>query len=118
MYHALNKSYSDFTEVMRNLGYPGMISMDSFTSPNFVLVADILYWLVQRYDPSTDLDDSISTETERIQFLKSAAQEMVSYSVFVSEHQHLISNNTMNNSFSKQGSSLISRDSMGQIDWQ
>lgn len=33
---------------MRALGYPRVISMDNFRSPNFMLVADCLEWLVQR----------------------------------------------------------------------
>ncbi len=37
-----------FTEIMRALGYPRLISMENFRLPNFELVADCLYWLVQR----------------------------------------------------------------------
>jgi hypothetical protein len=59
----------DFTEIMRALGYPRLISvspmssvpqnlfdllkyylfrqMENFRSPNFELVADILYWMVK-----------------------------------------------------------------------
>ena len=33
---------------MRSLGYPRLISMENFRQPNFELVADCLYWLVQR----------------------------------------------------------------------
>lgn len=38
-----------FVEVMKDLGYPRLISLDSFRQPNFELVADCLYWLFQRY---------------------------------------------------------------------
>lgn len=38
----------DFTEMMRALGYPRLISMDNFRSPNFPLVSEILQWLVRR----------------------------------------------------------------------
>lgn len=41
--------YAAFTEIMKSLGYPRLISMENFRLPNFVLVADCLYWLVQRY---------------------------------------------------------------------
>lgn len=34
---------------MRALGYPRLISMENFRTPNFELVADTLYWLVHRY---------------------------------------------------------------------
>lgn len=39
----------DFTEMMRALGYPRLISMENFRTPNFTLVAEILTWLVKRY---------------------------------------------------------------------
>lgn len=37
-----------FTEMMKSLGYPRLISLDNFRSPNFELVADCLHWLIQR----------------------------------------------------------------------
>lgn len=40
---------TDFTEMMRALGYPRLISMENFRTPNFTLVAEILTWLVKRY---------------------------------------------------------------------
>lgn len=40
---------ADFTEMMRALGYPRLISMENFTTPNFTLVSEILIWLVKRY---------------------------------------------------------------------
>mmetsp|Transcript_8959 Transcript_8959/g.16123 ORF Transcript_8959/g.16123 Transcript_8959/m.16123 type:complete len:420 (-) Transcript_8959:14-1273(-) len=70
----------NFTEVMRSLGYPRMVSMENFRNPNFELVADCLYWLLQRYDPGTDVSDDISTETDRVIFLKSVAQVMLTKS--------------------------------------
>ena len=39
---------TDFTEMMRALGYPRLISMENFRSPNFPLVAEVLIWLVKR----------------------------------------------------------------------
>jgi len=38
-----------FTEMMKSLGFPRMISMENFRLPNFELVAECLYWLVQRW---------------------------------------------------------------------
>jgi len=35
--------------MMRALGYPRLISMENFRTPNFPLVAEILTWLVNRY---------------------------------------------------------------------
>ena len=40
--------FADFTEMMRALGYPRLISMENFRSPNFALVAEVLMWLVKR----------------------------------------------------------------------
>ena len=96
----------NFIEILRNLGYQHTIrcaaraipngrrycrsvvrgppadcrrrlrSFDSFRQPNFVLVADILYFLVQRYDPSLRLSQDIETENERVTFLKTIAEVM------------------------------------------
>ena len=48
--------------------------MESFRTPNFVLVSDVLYWLMQRYDPNVDIPEKISTKEDRIIFLKSIGQ--------------------------------------------
>lgn len=70
--------FSDFTEMMRGLGYPRLISVDNFRTPNFELVADILYWMVKRYDPDISISDSIDTEGDRVEFLTSAVRAMMS----------------------------------------
>ncbi|KAJ3114175.1 Clusterin-associated protein 1 [Phlyctochytrium bullatum] len=62
-----------FCEKMRALRYPKLISMDSFRTPNFDLVADILHWLVKRYDPKFEISDDVSTEQDRVIFIKSIA---------------------------------------------
>ena len=72
-------SYRDlrnFTEMMRALGYSRLISMENFRSPNFSLVAEVLIWLVKRYDPNADLPTDIDTEQDRVIFIKSVAQFM------------------------------------------
>mmetsp|Transcript_3464 Transcript_3464/g.3809 ORF Transcript_3464/g.3809 Transcript_3464/m.3809 type:complete len:408 (-) Transcript_3464:146-1369(-) len=61
----------NFCEIMRALGYPRLISMENFRKPNFELVADILFWLAQRYDPNTDISDDIDEEKHRVEFIKS-----------------------------------------------
>ena len=66
----------NFTEMMHTLGYPRLISMENFRQPNFSLVAEILTWLIQRYDPSADIVTDIETEQDRVIFIKSAAQLM------------------------------------------
>ncbi|KAI8815595.1 Clusterin-associated protein-1-domain-containing protein [Fimicolochytrium jonesii] len=65
-----------FTEKMRSLGYPKLISMESFRLPNFDMLADILLWLVKSYDPSAEVHEDVDTEQDRIIFIKSIAQLM------------------------------------------
>ena len=62
--------------MMRSLGYPQVISMEAFRTPNFELVAELLYWLVKRYDPDAAISDEIGTETERVRFLKAVGTLM------------------------------------------
>jgi clusterin-associated protein 1 len=68
----------NFTEIMRALGYPRLISMENFRKPNFELVADILYWMVKLYDPETTVNDRVEFENERVQFLTSIASTLAS----------------------------------------
>lgn len=56
---------------MRQLGYPRRISLENFKLPNFPLVAELLYWMVQRYDPTADVSDNIDEEDDRVNFIKS-----------------------------------------------
>lgn len=66
----------NFTEIMRALGYPRLISMENFRKPNFELVADILFWMVRLYDPETSVSDRVEFENERVEFLTSIASTM------------------------------------------
>ena len=52
--------------------------MENFRTPNFALVADILFWLVQRYDPNANIPDGIDTESQRVHFLQTVAQVVAS----------------------------------------
>ncbi|XP_073998190.1 clusterin associated protein 1 isoform X1 [Rhodnius prolixus] len=72
-------SYRDlrnFTEMMRTLGFPRLISLENFRIPNFTLIADILIWLVKRFDPDADIHDSYTTEEDRILLIRTAAEFM------------------------------------------
>ncbi|XP_078114873.1 clusterin-associated protein 1 homolog isoform X2 [Sander vitreus] len=62
--------------MMRALGYPRLISMENFRTPNFTLVAEILIWLVKRYEPQMDIPTDVDTESDRIFFIKAVAQFM------------------------------------------
>ncbi|KAJ8364151.1 hypothetical protein SKAU_G00129820 [Synaphobranchus kaupii] len=66
----------NFTEMMRALGYPRLISMENFRSPNFTLVAEILVWLVKRYEPQMDIPSDVDSESDRVFFIKAVAQFM------------------------------------------
>ena len=58
-------SYRDLrslTEMMRALGYPRLISIENFRSPNFQLVSEMMAWLVKRFDPNADLPSEVDTE--------------------------------------------------------
>jgi len=69
-----------FTERMKALGYTRVISMDNFRTPNFELVSEILYWLLNRYDPNArnsqgaEITDDIETEALRVQFVRDTCQ--------------------------------------------
>nr|XP_021147542.1 clusterin-associated protein 1 isoform X2 [Columba livia] len=67
---------ADFTEMMRALGYPRLISMENFHTPNFRLVSEVLLWLVKRYEPQTDIPPDVDTEQDRVFFIKAVAQFM------------------------------------------
>jgi clusterin-associated protein 1 len=60
----------NFCEIIRGLGYPRPISMENFKNPNFELVADILFWFSQRYDPESFIQYNIDTENDRVVFIK------------------------------------------------
>ncbi|CAK9803847.1 Clusterin-associated protein 1 [Anthophora plagiata] len=66
----------NFTEMMRVLGYPRLISVGNFRLPNFPLVAEILVWLVKRFDPDADISSEHNTEEERISLIRAVAEFM------------------------------------------
>ncbi|KAK7200312.1 putative intraflagellar transport protein A1 [Novymonas esmeraldas] len=63
-----------FSETMRLLGYPRLISMESFREPNVELVADCLYWLINRYEPSAEVTFNIEREHNRVTFFKQVCE--------------------------------------------
>ncbi|KAK0071750.1 hypothetical protein PV326_000901, partial [Microctonus aethiopoides] len=66
----------NFTETMRFLGYPRLISLSNFRSPNFNLVAEILTWLISRFDPDIDMTMEYKTVDDRVLFIRRAAEFM------------------------------------------
>ncbi|XP_011335796.1 clusterin-associated protein 1 [Ooceraea biroi] len=72
-------SYRDlrnFTEMMRVLGYPRLISLMNFRVPNFPLVAEILVWLVKRFDADVYIPSDHDTEEQRVGLIRSVAEFM------------------------------------------
>ncbi|KYN08642.1 Clusterin-associated protein 1 [Cyphomyrmex costatus] len=61
---------------MRVLGYPRLISLANFRMPNFSLVAEILVWLVKRFDPDVDVYNDHDTEEQRVTLIRSVAEFM------------------------------------------
>lgn len=73
-----SKNYSiDFTEMLRALGYPNLVSLESFRNPNFHLVADLLVWLTKRFDNDINVPLHVNTEEERVALIRNVAQFMV-----------------------------------------
>lgn len=71
--------FADFLEMNRALGFHSLISVESFRTPNFPLVAELLVWLVRRFDSDVNIPLQIATEDERVQLIRNVAQFMVSY---------------------------------------
>lgn len=63
--------------MMRVLGYPRLISIENFQNPNFCLVAEILVWLVYRFDPVASISTDYDTEEQRVALVRSIAEFMV-----------------------------------------
>lgn len=63
--------------MMRVLGYPRLISIANFRAPNFPLVAEILIWLVRRFDPDVDIPGDHDTEEQRVALIRAVAEFMV-----------------------------------------
>eukprot|EP00954_Amorphochlora_amoebiformis_P001005 79394-Amorphochlora_amoeboformis.AAC.1 len=61
---------------MKVLGYHRIVSLENFRTPNFGLVADALYWLCERYDPTAEISDDLNSEKGRVEFLKGIAETM------------------------------------------
>ncbi|KAF8383928.1 dyf-3 [Pristionchus pacificus] len=58
------------TELARALAYPRLISIENFRTPNFALVAEMLEWIVKRFEPSALVSADCVNEQERVIFIK------------------------------------------------
>jgi clusterin-associated protein 1 len=66
----------NFIEKMKSLGYPKLISIDSFRTPDFSFVSEILFWLVKSYDPAIEVLNDLSSEKDPIVFIKTITSYM------------------------------------------
>ncbi|CAI4226457.1 unnamed protein product [Auanema sp. JU1783] len=65
-------------EMTRALGYPRQLSIENFRTPNFKLVAELLEWIVKRFEPNASLSaQQTETEQERVIFIKQAVLLML-----------------------------------------
>jgi clusterin-associated protein 1 len=63
-------------DIVRTLGYPTVLGVDSFDTPNFGLMAQLLNWLGLLYDPDMVVIVELSTEAGRVEFVRSIVQQM------------------------------------------
>uniref|UniRef100_A0A1I7UH02 Clusterin n=1 Tax=Caenorhabditis tropicalis TaxID=1561998 RepID=A0A1I7UH02_9PELO len=62
----------------RTLRYPRLMSIENFRTPNFQLVAELLEWIVKKFEPDAALDaQMIQTEADRVNFIKNAVLLML-----------------------------------------
>lgn len=64
---------------MRSLGFHRQIPMDSFHSPNFAIVSEVLLWLALRFEPDTNLPSEIETAEQRVYFIRSIVEFFVGH---------------------------------------
>lgn len=74
----IHRDYEMFRVSSHNFCKLRLISkVDSFRTPNFELVSDLLYWMAYRYDSHINISDNISTENDRVQYLTTIAQVLI-----------------------------------------
>ena len=69
--------FPDLVEHLKSLGFPRAVSMDNFSSPNFELVSQILTWMIGIVDAQHRISIDITTEQDRVIFIRNAASFMV-----------------------------------------
>lgn len=70
------REIKQFTEIVRTLGYPKPVGVDSFDTPNFGMMADILQWLCSLFDPDIVILPDLTNESSRVEFIRSVVQQM------------------------------------------
>lgn len=67
----------EFTEILRSLGFPRLVSNENFRFPNFPLMAEILEWTVKKFEPNIRLPKQLDSEQERVLFVKSVVLSLL-----------------------------------------
>jgi clusterin-associated protein 1 len=65
-----------FIEIIRILGYPNAIGIDTFDTPNFSVMANLLQWLSNLYDPDIVVIPDLSSQPGRVDFVRTIVQQM------------------------------------------
>jgi clusterin-associated protein 1 len=65
-----------FAEIVRTLGYQHPVGIDSFDTPNFTLMAELLQWLATLYDPDIVVIPELSSEHGRVEFVRGIVQQL------------------------------------------
>ena len=60
------------SETLRAVGFPRLLSLESFRQPNFPLAAEVLRWLVSRLHPEAAVPIDLGSESGRLAFLSAA----------------------------------------------
>lgn len=74
------RELKQFTEIVRVLGYQHPVGIDSFDTPNFGLMANLLHWLATLYDPDIVVLAELSNEHGRVEFVRGIVQQMATKS--------------------------------------
>ena len=74
------REIKQFTEIVRTLGYPHPVGIDSFDTPNFGLMADLLHWLATLYDPEIVVLSELNNEHGRVEFVRGIVQQLATKS--------------------------------------
>lgn len=79
----------NLTAIMRTIGYPHVVTMGNFKTPNFELVANMLFWMASRYCydaenvmSATIIPTNIATQQQRVDFIIHTCKEISKQSSF------------------------------------
>lgn len=81
------KKIRHLLKLLRSMEYPRMLSVMSFRTANFKLVAEILFWLCGKIQLDHQISANINRENERVNFIRKVCQLFIDkFRVFVKPH--------------------------------